>query len=274
MANLTLDRADEWVGESAEPSPVPRLPAVEAPSLDGFAGCDVRRIAIYDAHAVFALKDELDHLGARVVEPNVFFTPRFLAPAMPRLEDRAVRLMVARDEDANRSRLRFLMPFSVERLERPSRRKAVRAWTHPFGPLGALPLDRDDPFGTARSLFDALRAPEHGLPPLLVLPDLPVAGELANVLTEAARAAGLPFAWADRWSRAFLEADGQDPAGVLREALGSAGLRDHSRRLRSLPPSAPSPSNARARPRRCARRWRISCIWRRPAGKGAAAARS
>ncbi len=51
-----------------------------------------RKLAIYPASAGFDLVEELDHLCARTVEPNVFFNPRFLAPAMPRLEDREVRL--------------------------------------------------------------------------------------------------------------------------------------------------------------------------------------
>ena len=44
-----------------------------------------RRLAIYPASAGFELVDELDYLCARTVEPNVFFNPSFLAPAMPRL---------------------------------------------------------------------------------------------------------------------------------------------------------------------------------------------
>ena len=47
-----------------------------------------RRLAIYPASAGFDLVEELDYLSARALEPNVFFNPRFLAPAMPRLEDR------------------------------------------------------------------------------------------------------------------------------------------------------------------------------------------
>ncbi|WP_279480772.1 GNAT family N-acetyltransferase [Aureimonas sp. SK2] len=230
MANLTLKKADEWADLAHAP------PAhVEAPPLDAFAGTgDVRRVDIYDPHAVFGLVDELEHLGGRALEPNVFFTPRFLAPAMPRLDERSVRLMVARDEGEGRSRLRFLMPFSVERLQRPSGRDAVRAWTHPFGPLGSLPLDRDDPVGTARSLLDALRAPEHALPPLLVLPDLPVDGKLARTFIQAAGEAAMPFAWADRWSRACLDVGARDATDVLRHGLGAKGHRDHLRRLRQL----------------------------------------
>ncbi|MBE0692749.1 MAG: GNAT family N-acetyltransferase, partial [Aquamicrobium sp.] len=99
------------------------VPLVEeeggAPSVStdigGFAdGRQVRRsLAIYPASAGFALVEELEHLSARAIEPNVFFNPRFLAPAMPRLDDRDVRLAVIRDGDGERSRLRLLVPFTV-----------------------------------------------------------------------------------------------------------------------------------------------------------------
>ncbi len=215
------------------------LPSAASPSLAAGAADVVslptytRRTAIYDAHAAFDLVDELEHLTHRSVEPNVFFSPRFLVPAMPRLDDRAVRLMVARDEDGARSRLRFLMPFSVERTSRLGGRKAVRAWTHPFGRLGTLPLDRDDPAGTAASLFEALRAPGEDLPDILVLPDLTLDGAMARVMTRAAQARALPVLVTDESDRAVLDATG-DPLDFLVRTLGAKGYRDHRRRLRRL----------------------------------------
>ncbi|MET0257487.1 MAG: GNAT family N-acetyltransferase, partial [Methylobacterium sp.] len=148
-------------------------------------GPDVRRTRIYEAHAAFDLIDELEFLTRRSVESNVFFAPRFLVPAMPRLDERTIRLMVARDEGEGRSRLRFLMPFSVEPTGRFGGRPVLRAWTHPFGRLGSLPLDRDDPTETAASLFAAMRDPAHALPDVLVLPDLALDGEMAKVMLRA-----------------------------------------------------------------------------------------
>lgn len=184
----------------------PHLP--DAPGLDGFdppalplAGRDVRSFAVYDAHAAFALADELEFLVPRAVEPNPFFAPRFLVPAMPRLEDRAIRLLVGRDQDERRSRLRFFLPFTLDAVGW-RRRATVRAWTHPFGPLGTPPLDRDDPEGTVASLFDAFRDPALRLPDILVLPDLHLDGPTAGFLRAAAAARGLAFAVADRRERA------------------------------------------------------------------------
>lgn len=100
-----------------------------------------RKLAIYGASAGFELRDELDHLSSRTIEPNIFFNARFLAPAMPRLEDREVRFMVMRDENEVRSRLRFVMPYTIERPglplsaplsapgQRPSARRAHRLST-------------------------------------------------------------------------------------------------------------------------------------------------
>ncbi|WP_062111469.1 GNAT family N-acetyltransferase [Aureimonas sp. AU40] len=193
-----------------------------------------RWISLYEPHAAFSLVDELQHLSRRAIEPNLFFEPRFLVPAMPRLDDKAVRLIVARDEAEGRSRLRFFMPFSVEAMASFGRRKVVRTWTHPFGRLGVPPLDTDDPDATAASLFDALRSPAKGLPPLLVLPDLPLEGPLARLLMRTALSRGLSMALSDRSSRAVLDASTGDPDTYLRRVLGPKRHRDHGRRLRLL----------------------------------------
>lgn len=44
----------------------------------------------------------------------------------------------------------------------------------------------------------------------------------------------MPFAWADRWSRACLDAGASGTEGPLRRGLGGKGIRDHLRRLRRL----------------------------------------
>lgn len=66
------------------------------------------------------MQEELDFLSNRVMEANVFFTGRLLAPAMPRIDDKSVRFALIRDENGARSRMRFLMPFTVEKPGFPS----------------------------------------------------------------------------------------------------------------------------------------------------------
>jgi hypothetical protein len=104
-------------GMKAEPATLAQLQLIAA-------GRQARSLAIYGASAGFDLVEELDHLSARTIESNVFFNPRFLAPAMPRLEDREVRLAVIRDGEGNRNRLRMLLPFSIERARFLSRRRS------------------------------------------------------------------------------------------------------------------------------------------------------
>lgn len=192
-----------------------------------------RKLAIYPASAGFDLVDELDHLARRTVEPNIFFNPRFLAPAMPRLEDREVRLAVIRDGDETTSRLRFLMPFSVEKPSLPLGVPIVRTWSSPYGPLGAPLIDRDDPVGVIEDFLALLARPELGLPQVLVLPDLRLEGTAAKYLRAAAIDANLSISTVNTTSRAILR-NNMDCEEYLRTALRGHHWRDFGRLKRRL----------------------------------------
>jgi hypothetical protein len=165
----------------------------------------LRRLAIYPASAGFELVEELDHLCARTIEPNVFFNPRFLAPAMPRLEDREVRLAVIRDGDEERSRLRLLVPFSVDRPAIPLGVSIIRTWSSPFGPLGTPLVDRDDPAGVIEDFFAMLGRPHLKLPKVLVLPEVRLDGPVASLLGAVAESRGLTLVTINEVMRPFLE---------------------------------------------------------------------
>lgn len=180
-----------------------------------------RRLAIYPASAGFDLVEELDHLSARAVESNVFFNPRFLAPAMPRLEDREVRLAVIRDGDEYRSRLRLLVPYSVERPSIPLGVPILRSWASPFGPRGTPLLDRDDPEGVVEDFFAMLARPHLKLPKVFVVPDMLLDGPVAGVLRRVAETRGLPIAITNEVERPFLE------SRLEGDAYLKASLRQH-----------------------------------------------
>lgn len=161
----------------------PAVPLAQPPADQRITtGKPGRSLALYPATAGYELQQELDFLSNRVMEPNVFFTGRFLAPAMPRLEDRTVRLAVIRDESAGRSRLRFLMPFSVEKPGFSIGSSILRVWSNPFGPLGTPLVDAEDAAETLDNLLDVLGSGHAGLPPILVLPDLRLAGPFAQLM--------------------------------------------------------------------------------------------
>jgi hypothetical protein len=192
-----------------------------------------RRLSIYPAAAGFDLVEELDHLSARTIEPNVFFNPRFLAPAMPRLEDREVKLAVIRDGDGQRSRLRLLVPFSIEQAPVPLGRPLMRTWSSPFGPSGAPLLDRDDPARVLQDFLEMLARPHLKLPKVLVLPDMRLDGAVASVLTSVAEARGLPIEIMGTSHRPVLESDleGDD---YLRRSLHPHHYREFRRLKRRL----------------------------------------
>ncbi|MBZ9884429.1 GNAT family N-acetyltransferase [Mesorhizobium sp. CA10] len=192
-----------------------------------------RKLAIYPASAGFDLVEELDYLSARTIEPNVFFNPRFLAPAMPRLEDREVRLAVIRDGDEYRNRLRLLAPFSVERPAIPLGVPVMRTWSSPFGPLGTPLVDRDDPVGVIEDFFSMLSRPHLKLPKVFVLPDIKLDGPVASLMTSFADSRGLTMVTTGKVERPVLEsdADGED---YLKASLRAHHYREFRRLKRRL----------------------------------------
>ena len=192
-----------------------------------------RKLAIYPASAGFDLVEELDYLCARTIEPNVFFNPRFLAPAMPRLEDREVRLAVIRDGDEYRNRLRLLVPISVERPAMPLGVPVMRTWSSPFGPLGTPLVDRDDPVGVIEDFFSMLSRPHLKLPKVLVLPDIRLDGPVASLIGTVAETRGLMLVTTGQTQRPALqsEADGDD---YLKASLRAHHYREFRRLKRRL----------------------------------------
>lgn len=208
--------------------------AAELAQIELFAASrPERRLAVYPASAGFELVDELDFLSARAVEPNVFFNPRFLTPAMPRLEDRDVRLAVIRDGDEYRSRLRLLAPFTVERPAAPVGVPIIRIWSHPFGPLGPPLVDRDDPVGVIEDFISMLSRPHLKLPQVLVLPDLRLNGAVVPLLETVAEARGLSLLIVDRTERPLLQSE-LDAETYLKASLRPHHFREFRRLKRRL----------------------------------------
>lgn len=192
-----------------------------------------RKLAIYGASAGFELRDELDHLSSRTIEPNIFFNARFLAPAMPRLEDREVRFMVMRDENEIRSRLRFVMPYTIERPGLPLSSPVIRAWATPFGPQGTPLIDHDDPVGVVEDLFDILARDHIKMPEVLVLPEMRADGAAAKLIRSVAIGRQLPVVSIEQKRRPFLESK-LDGEAYVKQAIGSHHRRDYNRLWRRL----------------------------------------
>ena len=187
-----------------------------------------RTLSIYHASAGYDLQEELDFLSNRAIEPNVFFASRFLAPAMPRLEDREIRLAIIRDESPGRSRLRFLMPFSVEKPGFSIGTPILRAWANPFGPLGTPLVDAENAAETIDHFFDALGRDGSQLPRVLVLPDIRLHGPFAQMLKAIAISRNLPVLTANLQQRPMLESL-QDGDTYLKASIKSSHMREMRR---------------------------------------------
>jgi hypothetical protein len=151
-----------------------------------------RELCLYPGKPGYDLQDELDFLSYRAIEANVFFTGRFLAPAMPRLEDRLVWLALLRDISGARSRIRLLMPFTVDRPGIAVGPPILRVWANAFAPLGTPLLDAEDGVETLDNLFEALARREANLPATLVLPDVRLNGRFAQMARAVALCRDLP----------------------------------------------------------------------------------
>lgn len=200
-------------------------------SLDGAKAN--RRLSIYPASAGFDLVEELEFLCSRSVEPNIFFNPRFLAPAMPRLEDKEIRLAVIRDSDEERSRLRLLVPLSVEKAPMPLGVPIMRTWSSPFGPLGTPLVDSDDPVGVIEDFFTLIGRKHLQLPRVLVMPETRLDGPFASILRSFASSRDLTLVTTNTAERPFLEST-LDPDTYLRQAVRSHHLREFRRQRRRL----------------------------------------
>ncbi|EJM99226.1 GNAT family N-acetyltransferase [Phyllobacterium sp. YR531] len=192
-----------------------------------------RKLSIYSASAGFELLDELEYLTYRTIEPNVFFNPRFLAPAMPRLDDRQVRFMVMRDENDIKSRLRFLMPYTIERPGFAFSGTIMRAWATPFGPQGTPLIDRDDPVGVLNDLFDMLGRKHLKLPEILVFPDMLLDRPVAQLIRSIAMDRNLPLVTTHQVERPSIEST-KEADEYLREAIGARHAKEYRRLWRRL----------------------------------------
>jgi len=192
-----------------------------------------RELCLYSGKLGYDLQEELDFLSNRAMEANVFFTGRFLAPAMPRLDDRQVSFALLRDQSDARSRMRFLMPFSVEKPGFAVGPSIIRVWSNSFAPLGTPLIDAEDAAETLDNLYDGLVNRDLRLPPILVLPDVRLNGIVARMARAVAISRNLPITITNPYQRAMLQSD-EDATTYLRDAISSSHLKEMRRQWRLL----------------------------------------
>ncbi len=207
----------------------------EAPQAEGRIeiGRQGRERCLDPGRLGYDLQEELDFLSNRAMEPNVFFSGRFLAPAMPRLEDRQVRLALMRDDNGKRSRMRLLMPFTVDKPGLGVGPSIIRVWANSFAPLGTPLVDGEEAAETLDNLFEALARRETRLPTTLVLPDVRLGGLFVQMAKAVAIGRNLPLTIANPYQRPMLQSD-DDADTYLRRTISASHLREMRRQWRLL----------------------------------------
>ncbi len=183
----------------------PRTDAPIAGEKSIAVGREGRMLHLYPSSVGYELQDELEYLSNRAMEPNIFCTGRFLAPAMPRMEDKTIHMAILRDEANGRYRARVLLPYSIERPGFSLGAPIIRAWANAFSPLGTPLVDAENAAESIDDFLDALGKPEAKLPSVLVLPDVRLDGQATQLFRAIAMSKNLPVMQTAEYERPKLE---------------------------------------------------------------------
>ena len=192
-----------------------------------------RRLVIYPADSGFDILEDIDRVTDYALEPNIFFSPRFLVPAMPRLDEREVRLMMLQDGPSGEAETRFLMPFSIERSGFPLGPEVIRAWANSYSPYGIPIVERREASRILDDLLSTLGDPKLGMPKVLVLPDIMMESPAIATLRGVAIGRGLPVLTTASVQRPFLQSD-KDSVDYFKDNLSSSTRRNYRRMRRNL----------------------------------------
>ena len=192
-----------------------------------------RRLVIYPADSGFDILEDIDRVTDYALEPNIFFAPRFLVPAMPRIDNRQVRLMLLQDGPEDTAETRFLMPYSVEKSGFGVGPQVIRAWTTPFSLYGVPIVERRETSRILDDLLATLGDPGVALPKILVLPDIMMDNATIRTLRGVAIGRGLPLYTTGSVQRPFLQSE-KDSVDYFAETISKSSRRNMKRLLRQL----------------------------------------
>ena len=196
-------------------------------------GHEGRELAIYPARSGYELERELETISNRALEPNIFFTVGFLAPAMPRLDNRVVRLLVMRDINDQRNPIQLMLPFSVEKPSFGIGVPIMRVWSNEYCPLGTPLIDSENALQSLDDFIEGISHKDLKLPNVLVFPDIRLDSSFARMLAGIALSKNLPLEITERAQRPMLESE-VDASDYLSRAISKHHLRELERQRRRL----------------------------------------
>jgi len=197
------------------------VPELASPAVRGFAAEVLPAARLREQHG------DLAALAARSLEANAFLEPAFLTAALEGLGTKGgVELVTVRHEG------RLVGALPITRGRGPLALRTARAWSHPYAVLYSPLIDSTCAAPALSALLEAIgRGAERC--PLLLLPSMPAAGQMADLLAEVARRSRLPMVALDRHERAVLATD-LDAEAYLVVALSAKRRKEYRRQRRRL----------------------------------------
>lgn len=181
-------------------------------------------------------KTELEKLAGHALEPNIFFEPSLLQPALTHLASADIKLCTGHSPDTGalvavmpvgRGKGRY-GPLSI--VPTP-----LIAWQHPYAMIGVPLIDRVCPEAALDSLFDDITAQFNG-PKVLLMRHVRADGPLWPALKTALDHTGRRHVVLEAYDRAGL--DVADPGETtLRKLIGkksASSIRSSRRKLGEL----------------------------------------
>ncbi len=165
-------------------------------------------------------------LAAAAPGSNPFFAPGILEAALTALAGDKVTVAAATNAAGRLVALAPVVPMRLGRLV-----PAIAVWTHLYGPLGTPLIDPDDPDAAIAGLIAAMEGARRGKR-ILVFPDLPLDGVVADALRRFAAKAGRLIEVVGAHARAVLRP--AEVTGGVRAALPAKTRKELGRQLRRL----------------------------------------
>jgi CelD/BcsL family acetyltransferase involved in cellulose biosynthesis len=181
--------------------------------------------ALEPVHALPRLSERIEELADRALEPNPFFLPEFLEPAIQALGGKDLRLAIHSD----RGELRFFAPVVASGRGLFTGPK-LSVWTHPYAPLGAPLVEKDSAAQICDALIAHMRSSGRRL---IALPDMPLDGPAAGALKAAAERRGF-WTEAGRQRRPLLLPADAEGAEAFDRMVTQKRRRELDRQLRKL----------------------------------------
>jgi CelD/BcsL family acetyltransferase involved in cellulose biosynthesis len=188
------------------------------------------------AEALRTYLDDWEGLTAAALEPNIFYEPPLLLPAIQELGSGiaiVVALVFVGIADGSRGRLLCgLFPFRLTTRFKHLPLTGLTLWAHPHCYLCTPLIRRGFAAETLDALLEWLQG-EATAPGIMEFPKLAADGPVWEALSAALDRHTFPVWEADRWDRALFRRQG-DVDGYLQRALPRQRLRESRRRTQRL----------------------------------------